>query len=160
MADANSHAIRSASARRYQKRRRLQKSVFHARGVCRASRMTDDDVSTLSRLQFRSCCRRDEKKRYRPVGRLHEERRRPGSHGRQSPIKSDFEPGPGTVSWSNHKSIYLPSRAGTIKNFATEIHPLDVHDTAGASLLSRRSRVLKTDSIACAIALIISEGYN
>lgn len=117
--------------------------VFLARGVCRASRYdgwwSPDTIAT----ELRSHDRRDKNARPATRGACC-----PGSHGRQSPIKPDFEPG--SVSWSNHKSIYLPFRAGMIKKFRyRDIRPLNIRDTP----IYPCSRVLKIDNIACAIAV-------
>jgi len=81
---------------------------------------------------------------------------------------------PGSVSWSNHKSIYLPSRASTIKKFSLPRfvpslpprpkYPRYADATSLPSLSrnlpSRRGNVLKIDNIACARSLIIYDRYN
>lgn len=60
--------------------------VLLARGVCREFCMTDDDIPTLSQRSFDRTPSQREKS-----GFATREARRPESHGRQSPIKPDFE---------------------------------------------------------------------
>lgn len=115
--------MRFTSIHRYQNQCSLQKSSPSC--AWRVSRISYDgwwSPDTIA-TELRSHDRRDKNARPATRGACC-----PGSHGRQSPIKPDFEPE--SVSWSNHKSIYLPSRAGMIKKFRyREIRPLHIRNT-------------------------------
>lgn len=124
----NSHVFMSID--RYQNQCSLQKSSLSC--AWRVSRISYDgwwSPDTIA-TELRSHDRHDKNARPATRGACC-----PGSHGRQSPIKPDFEPG--SVSWSNHKSIYLPFRAGMIKKFCYRDSSPEYPRYTDISLLSR-----------------------